>query len=320
MGGKRRRRGRPEALLAGALLAAAVAAAAPAGGAAQGVTRPPEVVAQEFLDGFRGLAWRATAQRVDADALADFRAVVTMMTEIPRGRVFSEMLLGGADSAAYAAMDDPAVFAQVVGALFQRMPGLLHAMAVKQVEVVGAVRDASGDTAWAVYRSLAGLSGAETEMRVMTLVRRGGRWGVRSAPEIDVLLTAMRGIPLRPPPDSVGGAAPPGPSHPRPGRDASRGGGGAVGPRGEGPPSRSPASAGGGGGWVAARSRGGMGHAPFRVVVAGAVGRALGPGTPGIAGGHGLVQEPLEIGVREARQVVTVGGGRLHHALPGVEA
>ena len=305
------------------LVLAGLLGALPRPASAQGVARPPEVVAQEFLDGFRALAWRATAQRVDADALADFRAVVTLMTGIPRGRLFSEMLLGGADSAAYAAMDDPTVFAQVVGALFERMPGLLHAMAVKQVEVVGAVRDASGDTAWAVYRSLAGLSGAETEMRVMTLVRRGGRWGVRSAPEIDVLLTAMRGIPLRPPSDSVGGAAPPGPSHPRPGRDASGSAGGAVGPRGEGSPRRSPASAGGGGGRVAARPRGGMGHAPFRVVVAGAVGRALGPGTPGIASGHALVQEPLEIGIREARQVVTVGSGRLHDPhdpLPGVEA
>lgn len=163
---------------------------------AQQAPGSPDVVAQEFLDGFRASAWRATAQRVDAEALERFREVVTVMTRIPAGDAFREALLAGADSAAYEAMSDERVFAEVAAGVFTRMPGLLHALAVKDVEVVGSVREASGDTAWAVYRSLADLSGAETEMRVMTLLRRGGRWGVSRAPEIEVLLTALRGLPL----------------------------------------------------------------------------------------------------------------------------
>lgn len=173
-----------------------LALGAPSGLAAQEAPEPAAAVAQEFLDGFRASAWRATAQRMDEEALERFRGVVTMMTRIPRGDAFRDALLGGADSAAYAAMDDERVFAEAAAGVFTRMPGLLHALAVKDVEVVGSLRDASGDTAWAVYRSLADLSGAETEMRVMTLVRREGRWGVSRAPEIDVLLTALRGLPL----------------------------------------------------------------------------------------------------------------------------
>lgn len=179
---------------------AGLAALPPSASLAQTGAKPPAVVAQEFLDGFRASAWAATAQRIDAEALERFRGVVTMMTRIPRGPAFRDAILGGADSAAFEAMDDEGVFARAAAGVFTRMPGLLHALAVKDVEVVGAIRDASGDTAWAVYRSLADLSGAETEMRVMTLVRRGGRWGVSRAPEIEVLLTALRGLPLEEPP------------------------------------------------------------------------------------------------------------------------
>ena len=213
----RRRSARPprRALRALRLTVAAAACLAPLRLAAQAAPKSPEVVAQEFLDGFRSSAWRATAQRLDAEALERFRGVVTMMTRIPEGARFREVVLGGADSAAYEAMDDERVFAETAAGVFARMPGLLHALAVKDVEVVGAIRGASGDTAWAVYRSLAALSGAETETRVMTLVRRDGRWGVSRAPEMEVLLTALRGLPLGPDDAAAG----------RPQSPASEGGG-----------------------------------------------------------------------------------------------
>lgn len=101
------------------------------------------------------------------------------------------------------------VFLRVMEVLNTDAPGLIHALVVRDVEVVGHVPE--GDLAHVVYRSTAHLSGAEPELRLMTLKRSGSRWGVLQSQEVEILVEALRGITrkIRPPPGGWPGGVPP---------------------------------------------------------------------------------------------------------------
>jgi hypothetical protein len=75
-----------------------------------------------------------------------------------------------------------------------QVPGLLSSLVSRRSEVVGTVPEGP-DMAHVVYRMLSLVQGAVPRITVMTLVRTDDGWKVRAAEELDVLHTALRGIP-----------------------------------------------------------------------------------------------------------------------------
>jgi hypothetical protein len=170
----------------------------------------PDAAAAEFQNALRGVAWRAAASRIHPEGLASFHRLITILVEMDTTRAPLEKLFpeGGLD--AYRSASPEAVFLKVIEVLLRDAPGLAHALVVREVEVVGSVTEGP-DLAHAVYRSTAQLSGAEPELRVMTMKLDGARWKVLASQELDVLVEAFRGVsrrPLPPPGFSPAGSAP----------------------------------------------------------------------------------------------------------------
>lgn len=192
-------------LLLGAGGALSVAqATAPALGA-QEAPESATTVAREYLRGFEAAAWRATAQRIHPDALDRLRRTLRQMTRPESGRRLLEGLSGGRSEEEYFALDGGSLFVSVLRLLGRESPGIVNAMTDRDTEVVGSV--AEGDSLrHVVYRLQWRLSGAEEEMKVMTLTPDGrGRWRVLRASELESLRPALRGLVLPGPPQ--GGAA-----------------------------------------------------------------------------------------------------------------
>ncbi len=183
------------AALALALIPGPRAGAGDGAGAGQAANLPPDSLAAEFQASLRGLGWRAAAARMHPDALRRFRDLLDMLVEVDSTAVL-ETLFGGMSLADYRRLTPTQVFVRALGTMRTRTGGLLHAIVVREVEVIGAVTEPP-DRAYAVYRSTAQLSGAEPEIRVMTLKRTGAGWGVLDSPELDVIRESLRGLPRR---------------------------------------------------------------------------------------------------------------------------
>jgi hypothetical protein len=74
------------------------------------------------------------------------------------------------------------------------MPGLMHALFDHDDEVIGHV-DEGADRSFVVYRTVERLSGAVPEVRVVEAVRTSAGLRVAWSDELDVLETALRGVP-----------------------------------------------------------------------------------------------------------------------------
>lgn len=178
------------------MLAAGLAVAAPVP-----PQTSPETVADEFLRGFESMAWAATAQRIHPDALDVFRETVTMLVQTDAAGDIPERLLEGLGADEYGGLGRREVFARVMRSLMGEAPGLMNALVTRRHEVVGSVAEGP-DRAHVVYRvHPMGVSGAEPEVKVMTLGLAGERWAVLRSDELDVVRAALRGLPVsRPPP------------------------------------------------------------------------------------------------------------------------
>jgi len=163
----------------------------------------PDSAATEFQSALRGVAWRAAVQRLHPEALADFHFRMTLLVEMDTTRAPIEKLFpeGGLD--AYHATSPEGVFLRVMEVLSEDAPGLVHALVVRDVQVVGHVPEGT-DLAHVVYRSMADLSGAMPELRLMTMKLDGDRWRVLASQELDILVEAFRGISRRPAPPPGG--------------------------------------------------------------------------------------------------------------------
>lgn len=139
--------------------------------------------------------WRAVARRMHPDALARFHALIDRLVEVD-GATTLDLLLPGLGLDEYRALGSEQVVVRALAALRDRAAGLLHALVVREVEVIGTVRGPP-DRAYVVYRSTALLSGAVSEIRVMTLRRRADRWAVLESPELEVIRESFRGAPRR---------------------------------------------------------------------------------------------------------------------------
>lgn len=210
---RRPRRGPRRLVAAAAVVGVSMAGSAarpalpPSGLRAQEAPKPPTAVADEYLRGIEALAWRATAQRIHPDALAELRDFLRIQIESDRTGEILSALSGGRPAEAYLSLDGGSLFVSVMRALERRSPGIVNAMSARRTDVLGAV--AEGDTLrHAVYRLHWDLSGAVPEIKVLTLARDArSRWRVLEAPELASIRPAIQGI--RPPPPPPPGAGPP---------------------------------------------------------------------------------------------------------------
>lgn len=157
------------------------------------VTATPERTAELFLRSVRAIRWSAAAQFMHPRTVARFHDVVTMLSDADTtGDV--RRYLTGTDSAGYRALEPEVVFDRAVGTMIDSLPGLMHAIFDHDDQVIGHVLE-SPDSAHVVYRTLARISGAVPEVKVMQLERTAGGWRVLWSDELEVLETALRGVP-----------------------------------------------------------------------------------------------------------------------------
>ena len=155
----------------------------------------PDSLAAEFQTAMRAMAWRAAAHRMHGDGLARFQELIDMLVDTDAEATLG-VLFDGMDEAAYRSLSPDGVFIEVMRYMATEMRGLLHALVVRDIEIIGAVPEPP-DLAHVVYRSAAQLSGAVPQIRVMTLKREAKDWRVLDTQELDVIREALRGTPRR---------------------------------------------------------------------------------------------------------------------------
>lgn len=168
---------------------------------------PPDTVAIEFRAGFGQMAWAELAQKMHPHALAQLRTSVDLIVERDSTGWARRTLAGGIPTdSAYAELPDDAVFAATMGGLQNEIPGLVSSLVGRDSEVIGIVQE-NAIEAHAIYRNQALVPGAEPEVLVMSLMRTPFGWKVRTVAEIEVLQTALRGLPIPAAPAEVGSGA-----------------------------------------------------------------------------------------------------------------
>ena len=97
------------------------------------------------------------------------------------------------DSAGLSDLDAVEVFERSINAVIDGMPGLMHALYDRNDEVIGSVRE-DGRSAHTVYRTLARISGAVPEVKVMQLRSTPEGWRIVWSDELEVIEAALRGV------------------------------------------------------------------------------------------------------------------------------
>ncbi len=167
---------------------------------AQDPSLSPDSLGAEFQAALQGMGWRAAAHRMHPEALRRFRYLIDVFVTTDETPITREFFFGTLDQDEYRSMSDELIFIRVMSVMMSELRGLLHAIVVRDVRVIGSVQEPP-DLAHVVYRSLARLSGAEPEMRIMTLKRAPNGWRVLESQELDVIMESLRGTPRRLRPD-----------------------------------------------------------------------------------------------------------------------
>jgi hypothetical protein len=155
------------------------------------LTASPDSAAALFIRSIRSMRWSAAAQFMDPEPLAQYRDIVTMITEPEQAGDLLEYLTG-ADSATYASLDAPEVFRRALTTLTGDMPGLSYNLQDRDDQFLGHVLEGP-DSAHVVYRTQSRISGALPEVKVMQMRRGSEGWRVLWSDELGVLETALRG-------------------------------------------------------------------------------------------------------------------------------
>lgn len=160
----------------------------------------PEAAADAFLRSVRAIRWETAALFLHPETQGRFRTTVEMIVDADTTGAMLDFLVG-APRAELTGRSSEAVFDGAIGAVIDDMPGLMHAMYDRDDEVIGAVTEGAGD-AHVVYRTMARLSGAVSEVKVLQMRRTDAGWRVVWSDELEVLDAALRGISRRsqPPP------------------------------------------------------------------------------------------------------------------------
>jgi hypothetical protein len=177
-------------LLITALAWSAVASAAPAQTIAE-LTATPESTADAFLRSVRAIRWSVAGQLLHQHTVDRFHVLVSMIAEADSTGE-TRRYLTGTDANDYATLSGAEVFARSIGAVIDDMPGLMHALYDRDDDVLGHVAEGT-DSAHVVYRTLARIGGAVSEVKVMQLARTDLGWRILWSDELEVLDAALRG-------------------------------------------------------------------------------------------------------------------------------
>ena len=155
-------------------------------------TRSPDETATLFLRSVRAIRWGTVAQFLDAEALERFQFTVTMIANADSSGELREYLVQS-DSTGMSDLSAFEVFERSINAVIDDMPGLMHSLYDRDDSVIGSVRE-EGGVAHTVYRTLARISGAVPEVKVMQLRSTPEGWRVAWSDELEVIEAALRGV------------------------------------------------------------------------------------------------------------------------------
>lgn len=185
-----------------------VALTAPAHARAQAIPSgpqplEPEAVADAFFHGLGRLQWTRIVDLLSPEALASFDLVAGQIVESLRGDSVLIQLYG-TTLEDFRSWSDRESFVRTTSAMVDYARGLMESQVTTDVEILGSVVE--GDSlAHVVYRERTDHMGTLVEdVEVTTLVRQDDRWLVLRNDELDVLESALRGLP-------IGRTPPPGP-------------------------------------------------------------------------------------------------------------
>ena len=157
------------------------------------LTATPQEAASLFLRSVRAIRWSTAAQFTHPTTLARFHDLVSMMSRVDSTGAIRDYLTQ-TDEAAYGSLSPAEVFDRALGTTIDDMPGLMHALFDRDDDVLGHVLEAA-DSAHVVYRTMARISGAVPEVKVMQMGRTDSGWRVLWSDELEVLEAALRGVP-----------------------------------------------------------------------------------------------------------------------------
>ena len=169
-------------------------------------TTGPEAVAERFFHGLGRLQWTGIVDLLHPDALADVDLVANQLVGSLRGDSILIQLYG-ATREEFLGWSDRETFLRTMTGMVAYARGLMESQVTTDVDILGTVME--GDTlAHVVYRERTDHMGTEIEeVSATTLRRAGGRWLIWRNPELEVLETAFRGLPIgRVPPPPPGGS------------------------------------------------------------------------------------------------------------------
>ena len=162
----------------------------------------PVHAAELFFDAVGRLDWADMAASVHEETLELYRLYVTSILDADETGQFALDVYGTPDGPALRARSSARLFRDLVAAVHGHSPALLQIMATNSYRFLGHVSE--GDTlAHVVARVTPYTTGsAPTKLTTITVKQSNVGWRVHTAPELDAITTAMRGLTFR----SIAGA------------------------------------------------------------------------------------------------------------------
>ncbi len=155
----------------------------------------PEDTAREYLDALRRLRWDEVASQLHTGVLAEFHLISRQLVENRAGDSILIQLYD-ASREEWNGWTSREVFRHSMRGMTRYARGLVESLVMTDVRILGTVPE--GDTIrHVVYREVTDHMGTVIEgVLTVSLVLEQGRWRVRENAELDVLKTALRGIPI----------------------------------------------------------------------------------------------------------------------------
>ena len=155
----------------------------------------PEDNAREYLDALRRLRWDEVASHLHTGVLAEFHLISRQLVENRAGDSILIQLYD-ASREEWNGWTSREVFRHSMRGMTRYARGLVESLVMTDVRILGTVPE--GDTIrHVVYREVTDHMGTVIEgVLTVSLVLEQGRWRVRENAELDVLKTALRGIPI----------------------------------------------------------------------------------------------------------------------------
>lgn len=148
-------------------------------------------VANGFLTSFQRLDWNGVAARTDRSVLETFREHVTSMASHDATNRVTERILHGSAASRLDALDDRALFAQLLEALHTEVPMLVGVLATNRYQTLGAISEADTLVHVLVRTTPYTTGSTSSAVEVVTLRATSDGWLVVDAAALDALLVAL---------------------------------------------------------------------------------------------------------------------------------